>query len=333
MGGLAVWLAVVVGQAAPRAMIISRYGTAAGPDIEMQQLPAGFRQKVIDVHGEAGANWLSQLAKTIAECERRWSLQVMLPFPCLSYNYVAPVLRADGKDAVLKLGVPHQGFTTELEALRHYDGAGIVKLLAGDVDLGAMLLERLKPGTLLFSLADDEHATSIAAQVIRQMRRPPPTEHQFPTISEWASGLDKLRERYAGATGPISAPLAEKAETLFSELIGSMGAPVLLHGDLHHDNILSAGREPWLAIDPKGVVGEAEYEVGAFVRNRLFLGPRPERLLARRVDQFVEGLEFDRERILGWSLAQAVLSAWWSFEDSGHVWDEAIACAELLAEL
>ncbi len=112
-----------------------------------------------------------------------------------------------------------------------------------------------------------------------------------------------------------------------------MSAPVLLHGDLHHDNILSADREPWLAIDPKGVVGEAEYEVGAFVRNRLFAGPKPEMLLARRVDQFVDELGFDRERIVGWSLAQAVLSAWWSFEDSGHVWNEAIACAELLAEL
>ena len=108
---------------------------------------------------------------------------------------------------------------------------------------------------------------------------------------------------------------------------------MLLHGDLHHYNILSAGREPWLAIDPKVVVGEAENEVGAFVRNRLLPVSRPERLLARRLDQFADELGFDRERILGWSLAQAVLSAWWSFEDSGHVWDEAITCARLLAEL
>ncbi len=299
----------------------------------MQQVPDGFSQKVIDVHGEAGADWLGRLPETIAECERRWSLTVMPPFASLSYNYVAPVLCADGKDAVLKLGVPHHEFTTEVEALRLYDGAGTVKLLAGDVGLGAMLLERLKPGTLLSSLADDERATSIAVQVMMRLRRPPPPEHQFPTVSDWASGLHRLRERFGGATGPFSSPLVEKAETLFSELIGAMGAPVLLHGDLHHDNILSAVREPWLAIDLKGVVGEAEYEVGAFVRNRLFLEPRPIRLLARRVDQFVDELGFDRERVLGWSLAQAVLSAWWSFEDSGHVWNEAIACAELIAEL
>ena len=47
--------------------------------------------------------------------------------------------------------------------------------------------------------------------------------------------------------------------------------------------------------------------------------------------KFAEELDFQRERIVGWGLAQAVLSAWWSFEDSGHVWDEAITCAELLA--
>ena len=299
----------------------------------MQQIPDGFSKKVIHIHGEAGAGWLSRLPETIAECERRWSLKVMPPLDYLSHNYVAPVICADGKDAVLKLGVPHNDFMNEMAALRLYDGAGMVKLLAGDVDLGAMLLERLMPGTSLSSLGDDERATSVAAQVMRQLWRPPPPEHQFPTVSDWASGLENLRERFAGTTGPISAPLVEKAETLFSELIGTMGAPVLLHGDLHHDNILSAVREPWLAIDPKGVVGEAEYEVGAFVRNRLLTGPKPEMLLARRVDQFVDELGFVRERIVGWSLAQTVLSAWWSFEDTGHVWNEAIACAELLADL
>ena len=299
----------------------------------MQQVPDGFSRKVIDVHGEVGADWLGRLAETIAECERRWSLKVMPPFASLSYNYVAPVVCADGRDAVLKLGVSHHDFIIEMEALRLYDGTGTVKLLAGDVDLGAMLLERLEPGALLSSVTNDEQATSIAAQVMRQLRRQLPPEHQFPTVSDWATGLERLRDRFAGTTGPFPAPLVEKAEKLFSELIGTMSAPVLLHGDLHHDNILSADREPWLAIDPKGVVGEAEYEVGAFVRNRLFAGPKPEMLLARRVDQFVDELGFDRERIVGWSLAQAVLSAWWSFEVSGHVWNEAIACAELLAEL
>jgi len=299
----------------------------------MQHVPDGFTQKVIDVHGQAGVDWLNGLDMTIAECQRRWSLRVMPPFANLSYNFVAPVLFADGTEAVLKLGVPQDDFLTEMEALRVYDGRGVVILLEADVGLGAMLLERLKPGMLLSNNTDDERATSICAQLMRRLWRPPPPEHQFPTVSQWSSGLEKLRVRFGGSTGPFPANLVEKAERLFSELIGTMSAPVLLHGELHHYNILSAARKPWLAIDPKGVVGEAEYEVGAFVRNRLLPGTSPERLLARRLDQFAHELGFDRERILGWSFAQAVLSAWWSYEDSGYFGDEAIFCANLLAEI
>ena len=297
----------------------------------MQQISPRFTQRVLDVHREAGAEWLSRLAETIAECERRWSLRVLPPYASLSYNYVAPAVRADDTEAVLKLGVPHCELKMEMEALRLFDGHGIAKLLEVDFDLGAMVLERLQPGALLSSLTNDEQATSVAAQVMRQIWRPLPPEHSFPAVSKWAAELQKLRDRFGGATGPLPASLVEKAETLFSELIGTMGEPVLLHGDLHHYNILSAVREPWLAIDPKGVVGEAEYEVGALLRNRLLSRPKPERLLARRVDQLAEELRFDRERILGWGLAQAVLAAWWSFEDSGRVGDEAIRCAELLA--
>jgi streptomycin 6-kinase len=127
--------------------------------------------------------------------------------------------------------------------------------------------------------------------------------------------------------------LVERAEATFTEFLATPYEPVLLHGDLHHGNILTAQREPWLALDPKGVVGEAAYEVGAFLRNpmpRLLQGPDPGRLLARRVDQMAEELGFDRERLLRWGIAQAVLSAWWSYEDHGHGWEPAIACARYL---
>ncbi len=196
-----------------------------------------------------------------------------------------------------------------------------------------MVLERIRPGLTLSSIPDDEQATSIAAQVMKELWRPPPPEHSFPTVSDWAAGLAGLRDRFGGETGPLPIALVEKAETLFSGLIGSMGDPVLLHGDLHHYNILSSTRETWLAIDPKGVVGEREYEVGALLRNCLLSSPLPERILEQRVSQLAEELGFDRERVLGWGLAQAVLSAWWSIEDGGQFWDEAIACAEVFVSV
>ncbi len=299
----------------------------------MQPDRSSFEKKVIDVHGERGADWLSRLSDTIDMCERLWSIKVMHPYAPLSYNYVAPAVRADGTEVVLKLGIPRNEFRTEIVALRFFDGHGAARLLDSDSDLGAMVLERIRPGLTLSSIPDDEQATSIAAQVMKELWRTPPPEHSFPTVSDWAAGLAGLRDRFGGETGPLPNALVEKAETLFLGLIGSMGDPVLLHGDLHHYNILSSTREGWLAIDPKGVVGEREYEVGALLRNCLLSRPRPERFLEQRVNQLAEELGFERERVLGWGLAQAVLSAWWSIEDGGQVWDEAIACAEVFVSV
>jgi streptomycin 6-kinase len=117
-------------------------------------------------------------------------------------------------------------------------------------------------------------------------------------------------------------------------LLASAGEPALLHGDLHHGNILADGPAAWRAIDPKGLVGEPAYEAGALLRNplpELLAWPDPRRILSRRLDVLAGALGFDRARLRDWGFAQAVLSGWWSFEDHGHGWEPAIACAELLA--
>jgi streptomycin 6-kinase len=279
---------------------------------------------------------LGWLPGIIAACEREWSLTALSPFENLSYNYIAPAVRADGTETILKIGVPSPELSSEIEALMLYDGRGSVKLLDVDRDLGALLLERLKPGVSLLSIADDEEATHIAAQVMRQLWRPVASDHPFPSVTQWAAGLDKMRSHFAGSTGPMPADLVEKAEGLFAELLDSMEEPVLLHGDLHHENILSAERQAWLAIDPKGVVGEPAYEAGALlcsISPRLLEQSRPSRIIARRVDILSAELGFDRARLLGWGLAQAVLSAWWSIEDHGAGWEDAIQRAELIDEV
>jgi streptomycin 6-kinase len=304
-----------------------------------------FEQRMIEVYGERGRDWLAGLPELVSRCAERWSLTVMPPFEALSFNYVAPALREDGTPVVLKLGVPNPELVTEIEALKIFDGDGIARLLESDLDLGAFLIERLEPGATLLSVEDDEEATTIAAGVMRNLWKPIAEDHLFPTAERWSLGLGRLRSTFDGGTGPFSAALVERAESLFAELLDSMGEPVLIHGDLHHENILrnSGGassqnneREPWLAIDPKGLVAEREYEVGALLRNplpQLLNTPDLERLTARRVALLSEELGFDRERIVGWGLSQAVLSGWWNFEDQGHGWESAMAVAEIFAGL
>ncbi|HEX6607931.1 MAG TPA: aminoglycoside phosphotransferase family protein [Chloroflexia bacterium] len=299
----------------------------------MTEIPENFARTMGEVYGEEGRAWLERLPDLLAACARRWRLTVGPPFVPLSYNYVAPATQADGTSVVLKVGYPGRELRTEIAALQLYDGHGIAQLLDADAAAGALLLERLLPGTPLAQLADDAAATTIAAQVMRQLWRPVPPDHPFPTVADWAAGLGRLRARFGGTTGPLPAPMVDQAERLFADLLGSMDTPVLLHGDLHHDNILMAQRQPWLALDPKGLVGEAAYETGALLRNpagRVLKAPDPHAMMARRIDQLAAELGFERERIRAWALAQAVLSAWWSIEDHGYGWEDAIAYAEIL---
>jgi len=299
-------------------------------------VPEGFARTQVALRGEAGLAWLNRLPALTEEISHRWSLEVGGPLPNLSYNWVAPAVREDGVPAVLKLSFPgDKEFLTEAAALAVFGGRGICGLLELDPARGAMLLERLHPGAPLTTIEDDEEATALAAGVMKNLRCPAPPDHEFPTVSDWSRGFERLRRRFGGGTGPMPEGLVGEAETLFAELLLSEGDGFLLHGDLHHENILSAGGWSWLAIDPKGVVGEAAYEAAALLHNPVGAldGPDPKGLLERRLDVLSGELGIDRGRVRAWGLAQAVLAAYWGLEDGGRVWDEALTFAGLLAEI
>jgi streptomycin 6-kinase len=238
---------------------------------------------------------------------------------------------------VLKIGFPNRELLSEMHALQVFDGNGMVQLLDVDFERQAFLLERVSPGIELISMHDDDDSViRNAARVMQQYWRPFDEARPLLTVENWTGGLARLRSRYHGTTGPFPKYLVDAAERIFAEYIPSQGEAVLLHGDLHHWNILSATRRPWLAIDPKGVIGEREFDTGAILRNpggkRFDLRSLMD-IQARRVDILCELLGFERERVLGWGLAQAVLSAWWAVEDEGHGWESALAYDESLFKL
>lgn len=301
----------------------------------MTTIPENFARFIVALNEDEGRVWLARLPGILADCERRWHLTLGQPFANLSYHYVIAAVRDDGTQVVVKAQSPGTE-REETEALRLFDGHGMVRLLAYDAQDEVMLLERLNPGTSLRKMIDDEKAISIAVDVMKRLWRPVPPEHTFATVEQWGKGFDRLRQHYHGGNGPFPKMLLEEAETLYAELSASMGERMLLHGDLHQDNILSSKRDGWLAIDPKGLIGEPEYETGDLLRNflpELLEMPDPRRVLARRVDQLAEELGFVRTRVRGWGLSQAVLSVWWGIEDSGQLNEGVLTCAKLLSEI
>jgi streptomycin 6-kinase len=200
------------------------------------------------------------------------------------------------------------------EVLDAFGGEGVVRVHEY-VD-GAVLLERLDPGGSLVEMAvngEDDEATRILADVISRMS-PRRSVDGCPTVEDWASSF----ERYA-SSGDTQIPrhLVADAHRLFVELCGSQTQPRLLHGDLHHYNVLFDSRRGWLAIDPKGVIGEIEYELGAAIRNpyqrpTLFVRRST---VERRLTCFASKLNIDGGRSLAWAFAQAVLSVIWWIED------------------
>lgn len=302
----------------------------------MNSDPEAWKTNVRGVFGEAGVLWLERLPGLLDKCAAQYHLEILSPFPNLSFNYVTPVRRSDGTDAVLKLGVPHPEYMSEIAALQIYNGRKAVRVLEADAAQGILLLKRITPGTPLTTLADDEHndeATTISALLMRDLWCQVPPGFALQTVADWSESFSKIRVRFGGGSGVLPLLLLDKAERIYAEYLAAPTGQVLLHGDLHHDNILQNADGSWLAIDPKGLIGEPEYEVFPLVRNwweDRHVIANPKRTMERRLDLLSEILGFDRERMRNWCIAQSMLSACWIVGDDMDGWQGDVAMAELL---
>ncbi len=218
---------------------------------------------------------------------------------------------------VLKLGVATAELNQEINALTAYQGRGTPLLLASDAAQGALLMECVAPGTTLkgyFPQHETATLTKLANVITRLHQTTVAPDGSFPTLEQWHHSL-----RIAKPSEVISATLLEKAQLLSKQLIASQTERVLLHADLHHDNLLCGPEDVWFAIDPKGVIGEPAYEVGAFLRNpipQLLQQPDVSAIVRQRISALSSMLKLDKERVTHWSFVQAVLAACWSLEEN-----------------
>lgn len=293
------------------------------------RLPERFTRNALDLCGESGENWLKELPRIIEELEAKWSVRAEKPFENLSYNYVAPCVCENG-EAVLKIALPlnNPEIYNEAKFLQTADGKGAVKLLETDISRRAILLERLSPGANLKEVCreDEAEAVTIAIQVMRKILKQPPENSVFLRLEDWFKGFEKA------ANTKFPGEYIFKARDFYEELSNDPKSKFLIHGDLHHENILSAGREPFLAIDPKGIVGDIGYEIGVFLNNHLWwLASEPDlkEKLSEAVRQFSEAFEIEPRDLIEWAFAQIVLSAWWAFEENGDNWKMDLELTEI----
>jgi streptomycin 6-kinase len=241
------------------------------------------------------SHWRATVLDLVAECAEEWGLRVAEPY---APGVVGHVLRAelpDGTPAVLKLFWPHHEAEQEADALERWDGDGAVRLYARDDDRHALLLERCEPGTFL---EDGPDALGVLVELLPRLWT---SGEGFRSLSEEA---DFWRDN--DLPGVEDSRLRDAAANYLAELAPTQGEQVLLHQDLHGENVLAAEREPWLAIDPKPLAGEREFAVAPIVRSSE-LG-HSKRDVLYRLDRLTAELGLDRERARGWTIAQTV--AW-----------------------
>jgi len=243
----------------------------------------------------APRDWLARLPGGAARFESiaaqvaaEWGLVVGPRIAAGRYSYVAPA----GPDAILKI-IPVEDDDADhiADALRFWDGDGAVRLLRHDPTWRALLVERAVPGTEAAQAPEGE-ALAAAIDVGKRIWRAPDAPHPYRSVRDWVRRWLPPDERH---------PLVPAARRTFEAM--DLRTDTLVHADFHHHNLLRHG-DRWVAIDPKPIVGEPEFDVPAFLWNPLGTTSTRART-ERRIRAFADA-GLDAERIRRWAIVRGV---------------------------
>ena len=266
----------------------------------------------------------------LEECVDRWQLKLMgMATAGLPVNVVIYAETEQGNPVVLKIGAPDKEQKTEIIALRAYGGRYAVNILGWDDETSAFFMDRVLPGKKLRDVANDSERPRIGVSLIRDLPLPVSDVAGLPSFGQWmqrAFAVFRESEMHYLALEEKQEFLSfiEMAESYYSSLLLQYPQTYLLHGDLHHENILWDEARGWLAIDPKGVTGPPVMECGRFLHNFLedeIPGVEPVKdasetqiacALEQRFEPFEEKLDFGYADIVKATYVDLVLGSCWS---------------------
>lgn len=289
---------------------------------------SNFQTTILRLYGPEGQKWLHDLPQLIHRVADWYSLYQLKPVANLSYNYVLTGMHShptspEIKDTpiVLKISLDKEGLLREAEALKAFADYGAVPMISEDIEKnGLIILKQALPGRSLRSYFPfrERDSLAIASMLMQRCHRAPlPSHHHFPSLRERMSILDQSWD--------IPLHYLHKARYYRDLLIRSSLNETLLHGDLHHDNILEDGSD-WVFIDPKGLIGDPAYEASTFIGNPIpylwktsegFNGMSAQEMIQKRIIFFAETFKCPPERIQHWCFVHAVLAWAWALEDNG----------------
>ena len=268
------------------------------------RIPNRLAHIVVSAFGDIGRDWLARLPRLVADAASAWQLNVGAPFePGGNVGWVAPVRRADGTHAVLKVECPGHPNPWAAKGLQHWAGRGAVRLFDSDEASHVLLLERCVPGTNGAAL-DVATGNEIVASVLAELHAvEPPAEDEFEPL---AILVERVREEmwtwFDRFERPVDRGVVAQADELFTSLVSAVTDAVLLHGDLGPGNVLLSERG-WLAIDPYPVLGDRAFDVGHCLSRH---DRRDLRDAREQVAFFADRLGLDARRIAGWTFACCV---------------------------
>ena len=305
-------------------------------------LPEAFRRRILTARaGERSerARWLRDLADVVATLAERWGLSLGEVLP-LSRSYVVAATRESGEACVLKITPPapddDEFPAREALALR-LAGPSAVRLLEVEAASGALLLARATGGSLAKVCEDDDdRATELLCSAMTGFWAPTGLDCGLPSLARLEDSFERfdrgphgvsaggkdLRETLAEIDSGLRdlRATAATARRVLQELLANRAPAVVVHGDLHHDNVLEDEARGWVVVDPKGFAGDAGYDTGAMLYNPFaytegVLDMAP--LVRRRLDLMGGIVGLDADLLAAWGYVKAVLSLLWDLEDGG----------------
>lgn len=200
----------------------------------------------------------------IAEKYRKqWELSELAFQPELSNNNLIfhAVSKRYGK-VIFKLRIDN-GYDNEIPALRWFQGENFCKLYEYSFEDEAYIMERIVPAHTLYESVPRSDRLRIAGEIFKGLHKTGLPDRTFPAYTEWFEEGKEGTKKRKDCEGLY--PYLDCAGQMLAEICRKYSRKLLLHGDLHHENILQNENGSYTVIDPKGVIGDPVFDLSRFI--------------------------------------------------------------------